>query len=82
MKQLWYAVTLIGKISGNGSKKGLKMKTSYANKEIKTIFHVHFIILLSILFKMLKCKSKSAKKKGFFSCKKKNCTCYFEVHVL
>ena len=40
MKQLWYAVTLIVKISGNGSEKGLKMKTSYANKEMKTIFHV------------------------------------------
>lgn len=66
MKQLWYAVTLIVKISGNGSEKGLKMKTSYANKEMKTIFHIHFIIMLSILFKMLKCK-----KKGFFSRKKK-----------
>ena len=35
-----------------------KMKIPYVNKEMKTIFHVHFIILLSILFKMLKCKKK------------------------
>ena len=34
MKQLWYAVTLIVKISGNGSEKGLKMKTSYAKVEM------------------------------------------------
>lgn len=35
------------------------MKTPYVNKEMKTIFHLHFIIGLAILFRMLKTQSET-----------------------